>query len=148
MKNDEIKHNLTVDKTLKSAIERDTKYKVVRIKKLLGGSMNQVFKVETDQGTIVARVFSKKDFPDIKKLIWIDNALQKASIDTAKILFCTKKTKPFRFGYMLVEFVEGKNGWNAIRSDEISLQRYFERFGTIVKRIHAVKFTKDCPLKN
>ena len=47
MKNNVLKYNLTMDKTLKSAIERDTKYKVVRVKKLPGGSMNHIFKVET-----------------------------------------------------------------------------------------------------
>ena len=132
---------------LKKAIESDTKYKVGRIKELAGGSMNYVFKVETNQGTVVARIFAKKDFPDCKKLLWIDKALKRAGVDTAGIIFITRKNKPFRFGYMLTEFVEGKDGWSAIRKGDVSLQKYFETFGRLLKRVHAIKITKNCPIK-
>jgi len=147
VKNNLLKNKLGMIGPLKMAIENDTKYKVDRIKELAGGSMNYVFKVETNQGTVVARIFAKKDFPNYKKLLWIDKALKRARVDTAGIIFCTRKNDPFRFGYMLTEFVEGKDGWSAIRKGDVSLQKYFETFGRLLKRIHAIRLTKNCPLK-
>ena len=147
MKNNLLKNKLGMIGPLKKTIESDTKYKVDRIKELTGGSMNYVFKVETSQGTVVARIFAKNDFPDDKKLLWVDKALKKAGVNTARIIFCTRKNKPFRFGYMLTEFVEGRDGWSAIRNGDVSLQKYFETFGRLLKRIHAIRLSKNCPLK-
>lgn len=147
MRNNLLKKIPGMIESLKIAIESDTEYKVNQIRQLAGGSMNYVFKVETNQGAVVARIFAKKYFPDDKKLLWIDKALKRARVDVAGIIVCTRKNKPFRFGYMLTEFVEGINGWDAVRKGKVSLKKYFETFGQLLKRIHAIRLTKNCPLK-
>ncbi len=132
---------------LKKIIETKRECRVVRIKRLSKATMTDVFKVETDKDTVVARIFKKKDFPDCKKLIWIDAALQAHKIDSARVLFCTQESKPFRYGFMLLEYVDGRDGWSAMKSGDVSLRDYFVRLGKLLRQIHAIKVGKTGAIK-
>ena len=103
MTNDVLKYTPKMDKDLVEIVETLRKCKVIRITKFANGSMNHVFKVETDRGAIVARIFAKKDFPDCRKLLWIHKTLLKRNISVPKILYCSKEQTPFRYGFMLLE---------------------------------------------
>lgn len=132
---------------LREVVQVLRKCQVKNITKFSKSSMNHVFKVETDREAIVARVFAKKDFPDCKKLLWIHEVLQGQGIDTPKILYCTKSTKPFRYGFMLVEYIEGVSGWQAMREGRISLDDYFVKLGEILRRVHTIKVTNSAPIR-
>lgn len=71
MTNDILKYVPEMDKELAEIVETLRKCKVIRVTKFAKGSMNHVFKVETERETIVARIFAKKRFP----------GLQEASLD-------------------------------------------------------------------
>ena len=132
---------------LKKVVATLRKCEVLRVTKLSHSSMNHVFKVETDREVIVARVFAKKDFPDCKKLLWIEKKLHENRIDTPRILYCTNGQKPFRYGFMLIEYIEGVSGWNAIREGKILLEDYFVRLGKMLRRIHGIKLTSSAFFK-
>ena len=136
-----------MDKDLIGVVEALRKCKVMRVTKFAKGSMNHVFKVETDRETIVARIFAKKDFPDCKKLLWIHKTLFKRSIHVPKILYCSKEQTPFRYGFMLMEYIEGVSGWTAMLEGKISLNDYFVKLGEILRRVHSIKITRTAPIK-
>ena len=144
MTNDVLKYTPKMDKDLVEIVE--TSEVAIRITKP-NGSMNHVFKVETDRGAIVARIFAKKDFPDCRKLLWIHKTLLKKNIDVPKILYCSKGQTPFRYGFMLMEYVEGVSGWTAMREGKIALDEYFVRLGEILRRVHDIKITGSAPIK-
>lgn len=136
-----------MNKDLAEIVETLRKCKVMHVTKFAKGSMNHVFKVETDRETIVARIFAKKDFSDCKKLLWIHKTLLKRSISVPKILYCSKEQTPFHYGFMLMEYVEGVSGWTAIQEGKIALDEYFAKLGGILRRVHAIKITDSAPIK-
>lgn len=147
MTNDILKYVPKMDKDLVEIVETLRRCKVMRITKFAKGSMNHVFKVETDRETIVARIFAKKDFPDCKKLLWIHKTLLKRGIHVPKILHCSKEQRPFPYGFMLLEYVEGVSGWTAIQEGKITLDEYFAKLGEILRHVHAIKITSSAPIK-
>lgn len=147
MENDILEYGSTMVRDLREVVQVLRKCQVKNITKFSKSSMNHVFKVETDRETIVARVFAKKDFPDCKKLLWIHEVLQGQGIDTPSILYCTKNQEPFRYGFMLVEYIEGVNGWQAMRDGRISLDDYFVKLGDILRRVHAIKVVNGAPIR-
>jgi len=112
------------------------------------GEVNYVYKVVTEKGSFLAKVFRNRNWPEKGKLPWIEHQLQKYNIPHAKILFYSKSAKPFRFGFMISEFVEGKNGVMACKTGQLTLAQAYFKIGRTLKSVHKIKVSRFGSINN
>lgn len=127
-----------IEKKLPMAIHAILGLNVTRVNKMEQGVMNYVFKIETEKGLLLARVFGRKDTVDIDKLRWIDQLLEQNEIPRAKMLGYSKSDEFFPYGFMISEYIPGKDGMTAINEDTIRLEDYFSKLGTLLKKVHTI----------
>src|SRR3989338_4224693 len=92
-----------IEKKLPTAIHAILGLNVTGVSKIEQGVMNYVFKIETEEGLLLARVFGKKDAVDVDKLQWIDQQLEQKEINRSKVLGYSKSDEFFPHGFMISE---------------------------------------------
>lgn len=136
------KYSTEIDKKLPLVIKKVLGIKVKRVQRIAQGIMNYSFKIETEKDLVLARIFGKKDVVDIAKLLWINKQLEKNQIKHPKIMGYSVTDEFFPYGFMLTEYVSGKDGIRAINEKNISLPDYFHKLGKLVKKIHTIPVNK------
>jgi len=127
-----------IEKKLPAAIYAILGLNVTGVHKMEQGVMNYVFKIETEKGLLLARVFGRNDAVDIDKLLWIDQQLERNGIRRSGVLGYSKSDELFPYGYMITEYIHGKDGMTAISEGDIRLEDYFIKLGTLLKKIHTI----------
>ncbi len=110
-------------------------FEVVRIEK---GVVNHVYKIATSAGPVIARVFSRKGWPEEQKLQWIESQLSAHDIPHAKLRYISRHVTHFPYGFMVVEYIDGQDGWEAIQSGTTDGEVYFDQLGTLLRSVHNI----------
>jgi Ser/Thr protein kinase RdoA (MazF antagonist) len=142
MSNTILQYKKSIDTKVKIAIEKTFKTKVLDVLKMKNGEYNHVYKVVTIDNSLLVRVFRNKYWPEDGKLEWIEKQLTKQRIPHAKILYYSRKSDYFLNGFMVTEFLEGLNGWSAVRQNQISIEQSFVEIGKAANRIHKIQIKK------
>ncbi|RJR28214.1 aminoglycoside phosphotransferase family protein [Candidatus Microgenomates bacterium] len=142
-----LRYNKDIDKKIAEAVEDSLKTKVNLFEKIQKGEFNHVYKVTTDKQKVIIRVFRSGEWPEEDKPMWIEERLAGLNIPHAKILFHTRDSKFFPYGFMITEFIEGKNGWDAITNGKITFEEFQKQLSEILTQIHEVKVDKYGLLK-
>ncbi|MFA6171904.1 MAG: aminoglycoside phosphotransferase family protein [Patescibacteria group bacterium] len=128
------------------AVKSVLKTGVISCVKMKNGDVNHVFKITTAKGEVIARIFKFENWPEDGKLEWIERRLAKNKIPHAKLLFFTRDKRYFPHGFMISEFIEGEDGFDAIKNGCCTIaQSYFEK-GKILKKVHQIKVKKFGPI--
>lgn len=127
-----------MENLVKTAVEQVLKNKVFNVAKIVKGEFNKVFKVETDKGVVIVRVFRHSHWPEPGKVEWIENQLLKHDILGARILYISRESHYFDNGFMISEFIEGKNGADAILDGDISFELFHEKLAGLLFSIHQI----------
>ncbi|MBI4999307.1 aminoglycoside phosphotransferase family protein, partial [Candidatus Gottesmanbacteria bacterium] len=109
-------------------------------RKLKGGEINYSFKIETDTGFVLMRVFRYDSWPKEDTLRFVEEKLKKLGIRQSKIIYLDSSNKYFQNGFMVAEWIEGIPGEEAIRREIVSEQIVVEKVARILKKIHTIKF--------
>lgn len=133
-----LKYSKDLDETIVKAIENDLKVKIISVAKIITGEFNYSYKIITDKGSVIARVFRERNSPEDGKLEWIEKKLTEHNIPQAKTLFLTREDKFFPYGYMVQEFVEGKNGFDSIMDGDITFEEYFNKLAPLLQKVHQI----------
>lgn len=121
-----------------AVLQKDIKL-ATRIEK---GEFNQVFIVETDSERFVMRVFRHGHWPEDGKLLWIENQLTAYSIPHAKVIYYSRSNDYFPHGFMIIEFVQGKNGSDAMVDGDLSFDDFHKKLAVVLSGIHAIPIAK------
>lgn len=138
MTDDVFRYSPQIDKDVPKAVEESLKVKVHSIQKLTHGEVNHVYKVETENGTVVIRIFRRKYWPDIRRVRSIEKLLEQVSGIHPKTLFLTDEANIFPNGFMITQFIEGKNGQDAIDTKDISPSTFHRKLFHTLKTVHSV----------
>ena len=138
MLDDILRYSEEIDKLVPRAVEESLKVKVKNIKKLTHGEVNYVYKVETDNRTVVIRVFRRKYWPNIKRVKYIEELLKDIHGVHPETLFLTSDSSIFENGFMITEYIEGKNGQEAIEQKNISFEEFHRQLFKKLKRIYEI----------
>lgn len=134
-----LKYSKDLDDIIKQAIENDLHIKVISVEKILTGEFNHSYKITTENGIVLARVFRERNSPPNGKLEWIEKRLAKQNIPHAKTLFYTRESTYFPYGYMVQEYIKGQSGSKVILEKQVSFEDFFNDFVKILQKIHSIK---------
>lgn len=135
---DVVTYKPEMDSNIISAVEDILKVKIVDSQRLLHGEQNFVYKLKTDKGIYIARIFKEKWWPEEDKYLWLETNLSKNSIPHAKLIYYDKSTKYFPFGFMILEFLDGINGEEAIKTGIITFKEFHLKLFKQLNDIHKV----------
>jgi hypothetical protein len=133
-----LRYSPEFDSTVISAVEHDLHTKVHAAEKLDSGEFNYSYKIATDNNPLIARIFRERNSPVDGKLEWIENQLSSHHITHAKMVFYTRENNYFPFGYMVSDFLSGKDGKKAIFEGDISFEEFFNKLAVLLHQIHEI----------
>lgn len=128
-----------IDSQINSAVEKILNTTVVTSSKINQGEVNHVYKVITKDITVIVRVFRRPHWPEDGKLPWIETQLTKYGIPHAKTLYYSRENTYFPYGLMISEYVEGKNGIDAILEGDVPFEEFHEKLAHLLAQIHAIE---------
>ena len=112
--------------------------KVKSLERIREGEVNYVYKVKTENQIILFRIARYKDWPDIEKLTWIFKKLAKNSLTHPKVLFSDTSSKYFKFGFIISEWIYGKDGMALIREGKLSRKTAVEKIAETLQKVHQI----------
>ncbi|MCL5436024.1 MAG: phosphotransferase [Patescibacteria group bacterium] len=124
---------------LKQAIFDVTGERVQKLSEITSGDINWVYKGETVNRAVVARVSRSSRWPDQAKLRAVGALLRRHKIPHAKLLLQDNAKRYFPYGLEISECVAGENGAGAIRAGRVSFLDFHRRLGKLVSRVHTIK---------
>ncbi|MBI4087477.1 MAG: aminoglycoside phosphotransferase family protein [Candidatus Liptonbacteria bacterium] len=135
-----LKYSKQLDGAVIQAAEEALKISVLNAAKIMNGSVNHVYRVCLQDGSVVAvRVFGEEFWPPNGKLALVERMLDEHEIAHARILHHTRDNRHFPYGFMITEFVEGTTCSEAIGT-KISSAEFYGRLGRLLKKVHRIKF--------
>lgn len=137
-----------IDEKIATASTAALGAKIYSATRLIKGVVNHVYLLETERGKVIARVFSRKKWPEDGKLQWIASKLAARGIDYARILHLSRGAKFFPYGFMMTEYIEGQDGWEAVRRGIITAENFFAQLGQLLRKVHAIGLEKFGTLQN
>ena len=141
-----LKYSKSLDSAAVKAAQGILNVRVVCSQKIPKGEVNYAYKVETDEGTFLVKAFGKL-WTDDGLLRWVSQALAERGIQHPKIIYCSRGSKYFPFGFAILEYVEGQTGYDAI-SREVGLEDFYFRVGKILKAVHEIELLRYGDINN
>jgi Ser/Thr protein kinase RdoA (MazF antagonist) len=132
------KYDKTIDSKVAEAVSKILKVQVFNCTKFPKGEVNHVYKIETNKGNFVARVFRYRDWPEKDKLPWIEKQLAKSKIPHAKILYYSRSDRFFPNGLMIQTYLEGPLGTEALKRKLLSHKALYYKMGQLAARLHKI----------
>ena len=128
-----------IDKRVGEVVPKILNTNVKKIKRITQGEVGYVYKIETENQTLLVKVARYKDWPKIDKLLWISDQLIKVEIPHAKVLFSDTSSKYFKFGFMIVEWIEGEDGTYLIKRSKLTRKTAVKKIAKTLSKIHKIK---------
>lgn len=138
MSNQILEYSPEIDEKIAEVVSRVLNEKVKDVKRINQGEVNYVYKVETKKQTVLIRVARYKNWPDINKLTWIFKKLAKKDIAHPKVLFSDTSSEYFKFGFLISEWIDGKDGMSLIREGKLSRKMAVEKIAETLRKTHQV----------
>lgn len=130
-----------IDSQIISATARALGVSATSAERISRGEYNYVYRVATEHGLVVARVFSYKYWPE-DTYGWITGELTRVGVPHAKLLFYTREAQDFPLGFMIMECVEGQPGIDAINEGSLTLEYFHEQLGKIIRKVNSIQLAK------
>jgi Ser/Thr protein kinase RdoA (MazF antagonist) len=138
MSDDIFRYTPEIDQKVPQAVEEAVHTKVLSIQKLTHGEVNHVYKVETENGPVIIRIFRMKYWPGVIRVKHIEELLTQVPEGYPHTLFLTDTDEFFPNGFMISEYVEGVNGHEAIEKAQISFEAFHKLHLKNLKKIYSV----------
>lgn len=133
-----IKLTEEVDARIAEAVGCALGVKVLSAERIKLGIVNRVYRVETDAGRFVVKVFRSRNWPEAGKLEWVEKQLATLGIPHPRIVFASSDSSVFPNGFTIADHVDGRDAWEAIDDGSLTTERLCEELGQILKRLHSV----------
>ena len=128
-----------IDASVPEAVECALGLKVLSTQWIKRGIINRVYRVETDGGRFVVKVFRSRMWPEEGKLEWIEKQLAGLDILYPRTIFSSRDSSVFPSGFMIAEHIEGRDAWGAIDDGSLTTERFIEELGRILRGVHSVR---------
>ena len=139
MSNQIFEYTPKIDEKIGEVVPKILNTNVKKIERITQGEVNYVYKIETENKTLLVRVARYKDWPKIDKLIWISGQLAKVEIPHAKVLFSDTSSKYFKSGFMISEWIEGEDGMSLIKRNKLTRKMAVKKIARTLSKTHKIK---------
>lgn len=133
-----LEYSSDIDTTIAKAVEKELHVSIISVERLLLGEFNYVYKILTTKEPLLARVFRVRNSPEDGKLTWIEKQLTERRISHAKTIYYTRESTYFPYGYMVQEYINGENGFDAIMDNTVSFESFFDKLVVLLQKVHSV----------
>lgn len=133
-----LEYSPEIDKEIAKVIPKVLGVAVKNIEKIKQGEVNYVYKVETEDKNILVRVARYKGWPNIDKLNWISRQLAQKDILHSRVLFSDISSNYFKFGFMIMEWINGEDGMSLIKEGKLSRKRAVKEIAETLQKIHEI----------
>lgn len=133
-----LEYSPEIDRKVVKIIPKVLDVEVKKIKRINQGEANYAYKVETEDKNILVRVARYKDWPNIDKLSWISRQLAQKDILHSRVLFSDTSSNYFEFGFMIMEWINGKDGMSLIKEGKLSRKKAVEKIAETLQKIHKI----------
>lgn len=120
--------------------ERDMNKKVRFIHQFENVPNNTVYRIDTDSEAYIFKLYSKSDWPEDGKLLFVERKLTEQSIPHAKIHVYSKGNTDFPNGYLIEECLSGTTA-DRLPLSPTELVELFGKLGDLVSQIHQISTT-------
>lgn len=131
-----------IPKQIPKALEEVLGLKVEALHRLKGGEVNYSFRVDTNEGPVIARVFRYESWPREDTLRLVEENLGRLGIRYPRTIYFDRSDRYFQNGFMVGEWIKGMPGYDAIKLGLVTEERMIEEVAKILRRVHTVKFEK------
>jgi Ser/Thr protein kinase RdoA (MazF antagonist) len=131
-----------IDTHIQTTVQEILNSQVISSAKINQGEVNHVYKITTEGAVVIARIFRRPHWPENGKLPWIEEQLSRHNIPHAKTIYYSRESTYFPYGLMISEYIEGKNGIDAIYEGTISFEKFHEQLAQLLKKIHKIEIKK------
>lgn len=138
----------SIDQQIVKAVSAVLRAPVLKSKRMKAGEINYVYKLQLPKQTVIARVFRYVDQPATGMFEWLEKQLTKSRIPHAKMIYYSRNNRYFPNGFMISEFVEGLNGWDAIKKGKHTIAKSYEATGRILRQVHEIRLPKYGAINN
>ena len=135
-----LEYNIEFDHKLEKVL-RNIFNRNLYVERINQGEVNYAYKVfyKNNIPLYHARIFRYEGHPDIDKLVWISEELSQRNIPQSKIVYYDKSSENFLNGFMVSEWIEGKNGWQYIEDGDFSLKDFTLETSKILSKVHKIQ---------
>jgi len=81
---------------------------------------NVAYKLQTIKGNYFIKIFKSATWPEEGKLEWLENKLSEENIKHPKLLYISRDSNMFKFGFALFEYLDGNNFSNLILEKKLT----------------------------
>jgi len=128
-----------MDARVPEAVECALGVKVLSAEWIKLGIINRVYRVETDGGRFVVKVFRSRMWPEEGKLEWIEKQMAGLDILYPRTIFSSRDDSVFPNGFTIAEHIEGRDAWKAIEDRSLTTEWFSEELGRILRGVHSVR---------
>lgn len=137
--------SLTIETaTVGGAVADLTGAPALSVERMPVGEVNRVYKVETaaDSGSFIVKVFRYPDWPEHGKLQCVERKLSEHNLPHPRLLQTTRDGNTFPHGFSITEYVSGRDCAAALADGELSIEDYCRGIGALLRKVHAVGFSR------
>lgn len=110
------------------------------VERLLSGQVTYAFRVETDGGPLLVKVFRYASVPRRATAPFVGEALARVGVRHAETRYFDESDAYFPHGFLVDEWITGPLVSDALKEGQISLDAFCAAVAAVLRRVHAVRF--------
>ena len=110
------------------------------VERLLSGQVTYAFRVETDDGPMLVKVFRYAHVPRRETATFVEEALTRAGIRHAQTRFFDATDTYFPHGFLVGEWMSGPLVSDALKDGSVSHDTYCAEVAAVLRQVHAIPF--------
>lgn len=98
---------------------------------------NSVYKISAKGKPYIFKIYKHKTWPEDGKIVFVNNRLIENNISCARVIAFDRTDPYFGNGFLIEEFLPGKNADNIIFDKEYG-KEFYKKLAHLVSRVHSI----------
>ncbi len=120
---------------------------IIAIHSTTEGEVNRVYKVDLQGRSVIVKIFSRPNHPEVGKDAWVNGLLQANQIHHAGLLHYSRDNQFFAYGFAISEYIEGIHADRLIKNAGTPDQQlsayasFMENQGGLLRKVHNIRLS-------